>query len=150
MRLWSISPSYLDPVGLVALWREALLARAVLEGRTRGYRNHPQLQRFKALSDPLEGINTYLYYVLQEGRARGYSFDPSKVNGKMVNLELRVPVKRGQLIYELDLLKCKLKRRDPGRYELLKDVARPALNPLFYEVEGATEPWERVKGISCS
>lgn len=149
MRLWSISPSYMDPAGLVALWRESLLARAVLEGRTKGYRNHPQLQRFKALSDPIEGINTYIYYVLQEGRARGYLFDPSKVNEKRVNLKLRVPVKRGQLLYELDLLKCKLKRRNPGHYELLKEVVRPTPHPLFYEVEGGTEPWEKVKGISC-
>ena len=29
MRLWTLHPKYLDGVGLVALWREALLARAV-------------------------------------------------------------------------------------------------------------------------
>lgn len=32
MRLWSLHPSYLDAVGLVALWREGLLARKVLQG----------------------------------------------------------------------------------------------------------------------
>ena len=37
MRLWTLHPKYLDPQGLVALWREALLARAVLQGKTRGY-----------------------------------------------------------------------------------------------------------------
>jgi hypothetical protein len=47
MRIWSIHPKYLDIKGLVALWREALLAKHVLEGRTKGYRNHPQLDRFK-------------------------------------------------------------------------------------------------------
>jgi hypothetical protein len=43
MRLWSLHPQYLDPQGLVALWREALLAQAVLRGKTRGYKHHPQL-----------------------------------------------------------------------------------------------------------
>ena len=47
MRLWSVHPKYLDSKGLVALWREALLAKQVLEGGTKGYRNHPQLDRFK-------------------------------------------------------------------------------------------------------
>ena len=32
MRLWSLHPCYLDPAGLVAVWREGLLARAVLRG----------------------------------------------------------------------------------------------------------------------
>jgi hypothetical protein len=48
---------YLDGRGLVALWREALLAQAVLRGRTRGYR-HPQLARFRSrenLARPLPG-----------------------------------------------------------------------------------------------
>lgn len=46
MRLWTLHPEYLDRQGLVALWREAPLAKAVLEGKTRGYRRHPQLERF--------------------------------------------------------------------------------------------------------
>ena len=37
MRLWTIHPRYLDSRGLVALWRESLLARAVLRSQTRGY-----------------------------------------------------------------------------------------------------------------
>jgi hypothetical protein len=28
---------------LVAVWREGLLAQAVLQGKTNGYKNHPQL-----------------------------------------------------------------------------------------------------------
>lgn len=36
MRLWSLHPNCLDAQGLVALWREALLAQAVLRGQTRG------------------------------------------------------------------------------------------------------------------
>ncbi|MFN3505685.1 MAG: pyrimidine dimer DNA glycosylase/endonuclease V, partial [Caldimicrobium sp.] len=60
MRLWSIHPMYLDARGLVALWREALLARKVLIGETSGYRNHPQLVRFKRSASPLDAINRYL------------------------------------------------------------------------------------------
>jgi len=47
MRLWSLHPSYLDPQGLVAVWREGLLAQAVLRGQTTGYTRHPQLARFR-------------------------------------------------------------------------------------------------------
>ena len=79
MRLWSISPMHLDPKGLVALWREALLARKVLEGLTKGYKNHPQLSSFKRCSDPSKAINTYLYYVWVEGKRRGFSFQEVKV-----------------------------------------------------------------------
>ena len=52
MRLWSLHPQYLDPKGLVSLWREGLLAQAVIAGQTRGYRHHPQLARFLQSSDP--------------------------------------------------------------------------------------------------
>ena len=46
MRLWSLHPKYLDIKGLVACWREGLLARKVLLDQTKGYKNHPQLIRF--------------------------------------------------------------------------------------------------------
>jgi hypothetical protein len=41
-----VHPRYLDTAGLTACWREALLAQKVLTGGTRGYRRHPQLERF--------------------------------------------------------------------------------------------------------
>ena len=47
------TPGISIPQGLVALWREALLARAVLRGKTRGYRHHPQLHRFRASATPV-------------------------------------------------------------------------------------------------
>jgi hypothetical protein len=56
MRLWSLHPCYLDRQGLLALWREALLAQKMLQGQTRGYRFHPQLERFRAQSDPSAAI----------------------------------------------------------------------------------------------
>ena len=57
---------YLDARGLVALWREALLAQAVLRGRTRGYRHHPQLARFRDVASPCGGIAQYLRVVHAE------------------------------------------------------------------------------------
>nr|WP_253280607.1 pyrimidine dimer DNA glycosylase/endonuclease V [Arcanobacterium phocae] len=48
MRLWSIRPSQLDRAALIAGWREGLLAQKVLAGLTKGYRHHPQLERFRA------------------------------------------------------------------------------------------------------
>jgi hypothetical protein len=52
MRIWSLHPTLLDTKGLVALWREALLAKHVLSGSTIGYQNHPQLKRFKSSPNP--------------------------------------------------------------------------------------------------
>jgi hypothetical protein len=51
MRIWSVHPRYLDRQGLTAGWREGLLAQKVLTGTTKGYRNHPQLRRFRAAGD---------------------------------------------------------------------------------------------------
>ncbi|MGA2330816.1 MAG: pyrimidine dimer DNA glycosylase/endonuclease V [Syntrophales bacterium] len=48
MRLWSLHPGYVDARGLVALWREGMLARKVLQHQTKGYKNHLQLHRFSA------------------------------------------------------------------------------------------------------
>ena len=144
MRLWSISPSYLDARGLVALWREALLAQKVLLGLTRGYRNHPQLARFRATPDPVLYIGTYLYYVAEEGRRRGYRFDLGKIVRYDTSVP-RLPVTEGQLRYEFDHLLAKLRSRDPARYESLRGASMIEPHPLFYVVEGGVEPWERVK-----
>ena len=54
MRLWSLHPKYLDSKGLVAVWREGLLALEVLKGNTKGYRSHPQLTRFLQEGNPVE------------------------------------------------------------------------------------------------
>lgn len=53
MRIWSLHPKYLDTKGLVALWRETLLAQHVLSGKTKRYKNHPQLARFKNVNTRL-------------------------------------------------------------------------------------------------
>lgn len=79
MRLWSIHPQYLDSKGLVALWREGLLAQACLAGKTKGYTNHPQLDRFKNVANPINAIGTYLQEVAKEASMRQYNFDSSKI-----------------------------------------------------------------------
>ena len=141
MRLWSIHPRYLDQKGLVALWREALLAKAVLEGKTEGYRNHPQLKRFKEFSGTLAAMNTYLEQIHSEAIRRDYSFDESKI-GKQ-KTKKQITVTKGQLEYEFAHLKKKLEKRDPKRYQELLTVKHIHANPLFLAIPGDVEDWER-------
>ena len=145
VRLWSISLAYLDGIGLVALWRESLLARAVLEGRTVGYRRHPQLLRFREYRDPLAAIETYLYYVHSESLRRGYEFDGGKIHRDRVDLSIKIPVTQGQLDYELALLRRKLAARSPEYYRAIEGIARAEPNGLFVSVPGDVEAWERVR-----
>jgi hypothetical protein len=142
MRLWSLNPKYLDTKGLLALWREGLLAKKVLEGKTRGYRNHPQLERFKKCADPLSAINAYLCHVLAEAVSRGYSFDESKVC--MPHEEHQIAVTRGQVAHEVEHLKSKLKRRDIKRFREMKLTKRFLVNPVFEVVPGKIASWEKV------
>jgi len=141
MRLWSIHPKYLDARGLVAVWREALLAQAVLRGKTRGYRHHPQLARFRARTSPVSAINAYLVAVHTEAQARGYSFDRRKLGP--VRSCSRLPVNAGQVAHEWRHLMAKLARRSPPLYRKLRRVARPECHPLFRRRRGPVEPWER-------
>lgn len=141
MRLWSLHPKYLDPQGLVALWREALLARAVLLGETRGYRNHPQLERFQSHAAPLSAINAYLAAVHSEALVRGYSFDRSKL--RRVRASVQLPVTRGQVAYEWEHLMRKLSQRSPGLHEKWRDCAKPECHSLFIVHQGKVERWER-------
>ena len=106
MRLWSLHPRYLDPQGLVALWREALLARAVLRGETRGYLHHPQLERFRAHPHPRLAINAYLAAVHAEAMRRGYRFDRGKLG--LVRAVEGIAVATGQLEFEREHLRQKL------------------------------------------
>ncbi len=144
MRLWSLHPRYLDSKGLVALWREGLLARKVLAGGTRGYRNHPQLRRFRESPDPLGAIDRYLSAVLEEADLRGYRFNRGKI--RETSFPGRLAVARGQVEYEREHLLRKLGIRDPKRQEALRDEERPVLHPLFKIVEGGMAEWEKAHG----
>ena len=142
MRLWTLHPKYLDPKGLVALWREALLAQAVLKGETVGYRSHPQLLRFRLHADPLAAIATYLRGVHAEALARNYRFDGAKINRRRTKIKL--PESRGQLAYEWRHLQAKLRVRGPDWLRQWKGVAAPEPHPLFRLVPGAVRDWEKV------
>lgn len=144
MRLWSLHPRYLDPQGLVALWREALLARAVLRGATKGYRHHPQLERFRSHAAPRYALSAYLGAVHDEASSRGYAFDRTKV-GRVRALE-PIAVTRGQLEYEWEHLLKKLALRSPAHYRKWRRLASPECHPLFLCRAGAIESWERVGG----
>ena len=142
MRLWSIHPGYLDSKGLVALWREALLAQNVLAGKTVGYKNHPQLERFKSTVNPVGAIANYLRLVAKEAERRGYNFDKSKIKNR--SIQSKITVTSGQIEYEFKHLLNKLKYRDPDLYKSIYGSKRIRLHPLFSKVRGDVEIWEVV------
>ncbi len=143
MRLWTIHPRHLDGKGLVALWREALLAQKVLRGQSLGYRHHPQLDRFRSQPVPLSAMAAYLQAVHAEAARRGYRFDPRKIGPR--RSRARIVETRGQLLYEWQHLRRKLKRRDPGAYAQARRVRTPEPHPLFRIVPGPVRDWERVR-----
>jgi hypothetical protein len=142
MRLWSLHPKYLDPQGLVALWREALLARAVIRGETRGYKHHPQLERFSLHPYPRSAISAYLAVVHAEAMRRGYSFNRSKVGA--VRAVQHIPISSGQLAHEWAHLQSKLSVRSPAVHAQWARVVTPACHPLFRRRTGPVASWERV------
>jgi hypothetical protein len=163
VRLWSLHPRYLDRQGLTACWREALLAQAVLAGRTRGYRSHPQLERFRATPDPIQTVGAYLSAVADEASARGYSFDRARIEALPSIDETRpgnaseavdgseperrgvpiVTVTRGQLDLEWQHLLAKLRERSPELAARWQPTGDPEPHPLLTVVPGDVEPWER-------
>ena len=147
MRLWSVHPKYLDARGLVALWREGLLAQAVLRGLTKGYLHHPQLQRFRAQPSSLGAIADYLRSVHAEAVRRGYVFagqsiSPARSSGVM-------PVTRGQVLHEWNHLMSKLAIRSPEQHGRLTRVIRPQSHPSFRIVPGDIEAWEKGPGTAA-
>jgi hypothetical protein len=140
MRLWTLHPKYLDSRGLVALWREALLAQAVLCGRTRGYLHHPQLLRFRDMPSPTASLAAYLLAVHGEATRRGYHFDAAKIGTDRD--DRRIIASRGQLDYEWRHLKEKLRVRAPAQLARLQDIPRPDPHPLFRIVAGGVADWE--------
>ncbi len=141
MRIWSLHPRYLDRQALIAGWREALLAKAVLAGLTRGYTQHPQLVRFQQQPDPLQSINAYLDALCEEAVVRGYRFDRSKIGsfGAVSSIDTTT----GQIEYEWSHLSRKVASRSPDWLPRLIGVATPECHPLFTIVPGPIAVWER-------
>jgi hypothetical protein len=145
MRLWTIHPKYLDAKGLVALWREALLAQKVLQGKTKGYTQHPQLLRFKTVSQPAAAVAAYLVVVQREASRRGYQFDATKITKP--RFRGVIDETGGQLLYEWKHLLRKLKARDPKCYSVCCDLPVPELHPLFRLIKGEVRDWEKVSSV---
>lgn len=149
MRLWTLHPRYLDPPGLVALWREALLAQRVLLGATRGYRHHPQLDRFRQAGDPPASIAAFLLAVATEADERGYRFNRALVVAEPAGEQLEATT--GQLLFEAQHLGTKLARRNPALLQRLPVTGTPAAHPLFSVVPGPLARWEReARGSAAS
>jgi len=133
MRLWSLHPQCLDPKGLVAVWREGLLARRVLQGMTKGYKHHPQLQRFDQ-----QTIDAYLHYIASyANQICGYRFDISKVTNPSVG---QIPVSDQQIKYETEHLIRKLETRNPKYIQKVSEKS----HPIFKVVKGPIEAWEKI------
>lgn len=146
MRLWTLHPKYLDRQGLLAVWREGLLAQAALQGKTRGYKNHPQLDRFKSHPHPLEAIGYYLREVYNEAKRRGYKFNATKIGAHVVPQAIRTT--SGQLEFENKHLRSKLEIRSQTDFNILAEVKRLEPHPLFHIIKGDIEDWE--KGIHAN
>ncbi len=144
MRLWSFHPKYLDPRGLVAVWREGLLALHVLQNKTTGYRNHPQLQRFKESPSPIRSLSYYLHEVCKEGLYRGYTFNDRKIPKNNFAKVKAITVTQKQVYYEWQHFKKKLKIRNKSHLKTLVDIDNPAPHPLFRVIDGEIEQWKRV------
>jgi hypothetical protein len=142
MRLWTLHPRYLDAKGLVAAWREALLAQKVLAGGTRGYTRHPQLVRFRSQRRPLHAIAAFLHGIAEEARRRGYRFDTAKIHPGAS--KTRITETDGQLLYEWKHLRAKLRVRAPHLYRELRAVTSPEPHPVFRIRSGNIRSWEKI------
>ena len=142
MRLWSLHPGQLDRQGLLAVWREGLLARKVLAGETRGYRNHPQLRRFREHASPRSAIAAYLHAVADEADRRGYRFDRARI-GTSERGAAPIPVTTGQLRFEARHLATKLAERAPETRAGRPAATVPPPHPLFRVRPGPIADWER-------
>ena len=140
MRIWTLHPQHLDRQGLVALWREGLLAQAVLLGKTRGYLHHPQLARFRKQQDPVAAIATYLAAIHREAVRRGYEFDANKISKR--RSQSRITETSGQLLYEWQHLKAKLRMRSTSVLSQAAKVKEPRPHPLFRIIPGQARNWE--------
>lgn len=177
MRLWSIDFQYLDRKNLVALWREGLGAMKALDklaiGEKYGYQNHPQLDRFKKCKNYRSAIRVYLTGVYIEANKRGYNFDISKtmLTSESLIIDFKellsnkednvIELTKGQLNYEFDLLKGKLKDRSERdrkkrlekgieketdseiKYNEIKNIREARSECFFKLIDGDIENWEK-------
>jgi hypothetical protein len=113
----------------------------VLRGATRGYRNHPQLARFRQHPAPVSAINHYLLHIANEADARSYCFDRSKIGA--VRNRSTMTANSGQLAFELEHLRRKVLARAPSDAARLPTGTGLRAHPLFTIHRGPIAPWER-------
>lgn len=138
MRLWTIHPSHLDRAGLLACWREGLLARRVRASTVPiGYANHPQLHRWPDVAT----LDAYLHGLVDEAEVRGYRFDRTKL-GARINTS-PIPVSTGQVDFEAGRLVSKMWARG-GRPRAPLSPGAIQVHPIFtiYSSD-KVEEWER-------
>lgn len=130
MCLWSVHPQYLDKHGLMALWREGLLAQKALCASAAVSQSNPQLRRFKNNDNPLRAIGTYLSFVAAEGARQGYNLNHEKILYPNFDQEV-IPVDASQIAFEAERLKNKLRIRDKLKFKQLSSSRDIAANPIF-------------------
>jgi|SRR5688572_647899 len=113
-----------------------------MNGKTKGYNHHPQLDRFKLHATPTLAVNVYLLGIHREAEKRGFVFDSGKI-GRVEDEVDQIPVSTGQVEYEWDHLMAKLAARSPAAYEKLYSLRSPECHPMFYLCSGGIEDWER-------
>lgn len=139
MRLWTLHPQFLDRQGLLGLWREGLLALAVLSGKTKGYKNHPQLDRFR---DSPEVLLEYMAEVRMEMLRRGYRPKAIPVTAS----RSKIAVSCGQVDFEIGHLAKKMLRRGnlAEHKSLVTSQPQQRVHPLFTVTKReGLEKWER-------
>jgi hypothetical protein len=143
MRIWSLHPKYLDSKGAVAMWREGLLARKVLLGQTKGYTNHPQLNRFKSSSKPIALLDNILFELADYfNNTYNFKFDMNKIECNEIVDPLTVSI--CQLNYEFWHLQNKLFLR--SRHQFFKNLNDSQIQPnqIFNIVGGPIADWEKI------
>jgi len=145
MRLWTLHPRYLDSRGLVSLWREALLAQAALAGKAGSFGSHPQLARFRQARSAKDAIRSYLLAIHAESLRRGFRFTLERIDGSGEQGARDagvLVVTRGQLDYEWEQLRDRLRKRSPAALLKTSEPFCPDPHPLFQVVRGPVAAWE--------
>ncbi|HYY42093.1 MAG TPA: hypothetical protein VE775_05125 [Pyrinomonadaceae bacterium] len=90
--------------------------------------------------DPRGAIAAYLRGLYAEACARGYRFDAENIAAD--DFAGRLDCTRGQLLYEWQHLRAKLRERDARKFAEVQVLAAPEAHPLFNIVAGGVEAWE--------
>lgn len=130
MSLWTVHPKYLDKQGLIALWREGLLAQKSLNGELDIELNNQVWQQFKNSENPLKAIGTYLSFIASEGARRGYKLGHEKIIYPNFD-DNKFDIRPQDLIFEMKHLRDKLKLRDKNKWHEVNQVEQVEPNPAF-------------------